>query len=56
VLLVDDVLATGGTLRAAADLSAVAGYQVEALAVLIDLNLVPDFRWERRPALTVIRY
>jgi adenine phosphoribosyltransferase len=56
LLLVDDVLATGGTLRAAADLSAVAGYQIEALAVLIDLNLVPDFRWERRPALTVIRY
>ena len=56
LLLVDDVLATGGTLRAAADLSAVAGYSVEALAVLIDLNLVPDFRWERRPALAVIRY
>ena len=56
LLLVDDVLATGGTLRAAADLSAVAGYQVDHLAVLIDLNLVPDFRWERRPALAVIRY
>lgn len=56
LLLVDDVLATGGTLRASADLSVVAGYQVELLAVLIDLNLVPDFRWERRPALAVIRY
>src|SRR5687768_2164759 len=56
LLLVDDVLATGGTLRAAADLSVVAGYQVDALAVLIDLKLVPDFRWERRPALAVIRY
>jgi adenine phosphoribosyltransferase len=56
LLLVDDVLATGGTLRAAADLSVIAGYQVDALAVLIDLNLVPDFRWERRPALAVIRY
>lgn len=56
VLLVDDVLATGGTLRAAADLSAIAGYEVEILAVLIDLNLVPDFRWERRAAHAVIRY
>ena len=56
LLLVDDVLATGGTLKASADLSVVAGYRVEALAVLIDLNLVPDFRWERLPARTVIRY
>jgi adenine phosphoribosyltransferase len=56
LLLVDDVLATGGTLRAGADLAAAAGYRVEALAVLIDLNLIPDFRWERLPALTVLRY
>lgn len=56
LLLVDDVLATGGTLRASAKLAVEAGYQVEALAVLIDLNLVPDFRWERLPALAVIRY
>jgi adenine phosphoribosyltransferase len=56
LLLVDDVLATGGTLRAAADLSLVAGYRVEVLALLIDLNLVPDFRWERQPARAVIRY
>lgn len=56
LLLVDDVLATGGTLRASADLAVVAGYRVEALAVLIDLKLVPDFRWEQRPALAVIRY
>jgi adenine phosphoribosyltransferase len=56
VLLVDDVLATGGTLRAAADLCNLAGYRVETLAVLIDLKLVPDFRWEGSPARTVIRY
>ncbi|MBL8268088.1 adenine phosphoribosyltransferase, partial [Steroidobacter sp.] len=50
LLLVDDVLATGGTLLAAADLARVAGYQVECLAVLLDLNLVPDFRWGELPA------
>jgi adenine phosphoribosyltransferase len=56
VLLVDDVLATGGTLRAAADLCGHAGYQVTTLAVLLDLNLVTDFRWEQLPARTVLRY
>jgi adenine phosphoribosyltransferase len=56
LLLVDDVLATGGTLLASANIAAAAGYQVEALAVLIDLNLVPNLRWERRPVLTVVRY
>ncbi len=56
LLLVDDVLATGGTLRAAADLCVLAGYRIDCLAVLIDLNLVPDFRWEGQPARTVIRY
>ena len=56
LLLVDDVLATGGTLAAAADLAQLAGYRIDALAVLIDLNLIKDFRWENQPARTVIRY
>ena len=56
VLLVDDVLATGGTLRAAADLCVLAGYRVDCLAVLIDLNLVQDFRWEAAPTRTVLKY
>ncbi|MFC4309726.1 adenine phosphoribosyltransferase [Steroidobacter flavus] len=56
LLLIDDVLATGGTLAAAADLCLAAGYQVDALGVLIDLNLIKDFRWESQPARTVIRY
>jgi adenine phosphoribosyltransferase len=56
LLLVDDVLATGGTLRAAADLSRIAGFEVTQLAVLIDLKLVPDFRWQQVEPRTVITY
>jgi adenine phosphoribosyltransferase len=45
VLLVDDVLATGGTMTAAADLCARAGYEIRALLALIDLRIVADYSW-----------
>lgn len=56
LLLVDDVLATGGTLAASAGLCLDAGYTVERLLVLLDLKLVADFRWEMQPVLSVIQY
>ncbi|HEY6643900.1 adenine phosphoribosyltransferase [Povalibacter sp.] len=56
LLLIDDVLATGGTLGAAAELSLDAGYSIAGLAVLIDLNLVAGWRWRDREVLAVIRY
>lgn len=56
LLLVDDVLATGGTLAASATLARIAGYDVTALGVLVDLRLVTDFRWEGLPARSVIVY
>ena len=56
VLLIDDVLATGGTLSASADLCLRAGYTVAALAVLIDLQLVVDYRWRDLPLRAVVSY
>jgi adenine phosphoribosyltransferase len=56
LLLVDDVLATGGTLSAAAHLCTRAGYQVKALAVLIDLHLVAAYSWKTLQARASIHY
>ncbi len=56
LLLIDDVLATGGTMTAAAELCLRAGYSVEALATLIDLNLVKDYRWRNLRLRAAIRY
>jgi adenine phosphoribosyltransferase len=54
--LIDDVLATGGTMRAAAELATLAGFDVLGLASLIDLRMVGDFIWHELPLRCVIRY
>jgi adenine phosphoribosyltransferase len=56
VLLIDDVLATGGTMTAAAELCVRAGYEIAALAALIDLNLVTDYRWRSMRLRAAISY
>ncbi len=56
LLIVDDVLATGGTLEGATELCERAGFQVEGLAALIDLKLVPEFHWKSTVLRTVINY
>jgi adenine phosphoribosyltransferase len=56
LLLIDDVLATGGTLTAAADLCERAGYELRALAVLIDLNLVSNYTWRHLRLRAAIDY
>ncbi|MGH8204836.1 MAG: phosphoribosyltransferase family protein, partial [Steroidobacteraceae bacterium] len=56
LLVVDDVLATGGTLRASAELAADAGFEVAQLGVLIDLGIAADFHFRGAPARSVIRY
>jgi adenine phosphoribosyltransferase len=56
IVLVDDVLATGGTMQAAADLAVGAGYRVASLLVLIDLGVMPDFHWRSVAPLAALRY
>jgi adenine phosphoribosyltransferase len=56
VVLVDDVLATGGTMTAAADLCERAGYQLKALMALIDLRIVEDFSWRNLRLRACITY
>jgi adenine phosphoribosyltransferase len=56
VLLIDDVLASGGTMTASADLCVQAGYEVKGLAALIDLRIVADYRWRDLPLRASIIY
>jgi adenine phosphoribosyltransferase len=56
LLLIDDVLATGGTMTAAADLCVRAGYEVRGLAVLIDLNLVKNYAWRKLQLRAAVDY
>jgi len=56
LLLIDDVLATGGTLGASAELSRQAGYVLSGVGVLIDLGLAPGFHCGPHEARSVLRY
>jgi adenine phosphoribosyltransferase len=56
VVLVDDVLATGGTMTAAADLCERAGYQLKALVALIDLKIIRDYSWRNLRLRASIQY
>lgn len=56
LLLVDDVLATGGTLAASAELATDAGFLVVHLGVLIDLGIAKDYRCLGMAPRSVIRY
>jgi adenine phosphoribosyltransferase len=56
ILLVDDVLATGGTLSASADLCERAGYEVAALMVLVNLNIVGGYAWRNLALRAAIDY
>ena len=56
IVLIDDVLATGGTMSAAAELCSRAGYSIHALLVLIDLKLIGDYAWREHRLRAAIIY
>jgi adenine phosphoribosyltransferase len=56
LILVDDVLATGGTLAASAALATDAGFRLLHAGVLIDLGIAKDFHCLGEAPRAVIRY
>lgn len=56
MLIVDDVLATGGTLAAAAELARDSGHTVTGFCCLIDLTYLNKFEWNQMKARSLISY
>ena len=56
VLLVDDVLATGGTLKAAADLCELTGHSVKGMLCIVDLKFLNDFKYKTVLVESLISY
>lgn len=56
IAIVDDLLATGGSMQAAAQLCQRAGYEIMALACLIDLTFLNDFEWQGHRVRSVLQY
>lgn len=56
VVIVDDVLATGGTLLAAIEVASKAGYQVQGVSVLIDLPFLNDFKFQGQSVPSLLKY
>lgn len=56
IVILDDVLATGGTLQAAINVSEKAGYQIQGVGVLIDLTFLNNMKFNNQKIPSVIQY
>jgi adenine phosphoribosyltransferase len=56
MVIVDDVLATGGTLAAAAELAKASGHEVVAFLCLIDLAFLNQFLWQGHAVRSLFTY
>jgi adenine phosphoribosyltransferase len=56
ILIVDDVLATGGTLKAAITLSEKASYQINGILVLMNLKFLNKFEEEGIKVKSILNY
>ncbi|MFI4954663.1 MAG: adenine phosphoribosyltransferase [Gammaproteobacteria bacterium] len=54
LVIIDDVLATGGTLQASADLAVKSGYSVFGIAVLLNLAHLNNFAWQGLKARVIL--
>ncbi|XGC81545.1 adenine phosphoribosyltransferase [Bdellovibrio bacteriovorus] len=56
IMIVDDVLATGGTLQAAIDLSFLAGYKVQEVGVLVNLTFLNKMKFNNKEVFSLVQY
>lgn len=56
LMIIDDVLATGGTLRAAIEVCEKAGYSIEQVGVMINLTFLNNMSFKERSIRSVIQY
>lgn len=56
IMIIDDVLATGGTLQAAIELSRLAGYTVESVAVLVNLTFLNKMKFNNEEVFSLVQY